>query len=145
MTSWLIPKKVMATGSKTTSEVSGLSQWLGKKEGNIEKIERNIISDTVRYGSFDAKMKAEKEKQMKAFEDVYDKLNSPLEALIRPLVIEEMICIIEHREIMKNHGISIFDTSSDDDNATTEDCINALATMLLPQLEKRLFRTTKNI
>jgi hypothetical protein len=88
-------------------------------------------------------MKAEKEKQMKAFEDVYDKLNSPLEALIGPLVIEGMICIIEHREIMKNHGISIFDTSNDDDNATTEDCINALATMPLPQLEKRLFRTTK--
>ena len=44
---------------------------------------------------------------MNSFEYVYDKLNSPLEALIGPLVIEGMICIIEHREIMKNHGISI--------------------------------------
>eukprot|EP00957_Ditylum_brightwellii_P035006 2653481-Ditylum_brightwellii.AAC.1 len=51
---------------------------------------------------------------MKAFEDVYDKLNLPLEALIRPLVTEGMIPIIEHCEIMKNHGISIFDFSSDD-------------------------------
>ena len=50
----------MATSSKTTSEVSGLSQWLGEKEENIEKIERNIISETVKYGSFDAKMKADK-------------------------------------------------------------------------------------
>eukprot|EP00957_Ditylum_brightwellii_P052043 3947929-Ditylum_brightwellii.AAC.1 len=72
MTCWLIPKKVMTSSPETTSEVSGLSQWLGEKEGNIEKIERNIISEIVRYGSFDAKRKAKKDEHMKAFEDAYN-------------------------------------------------------------------------
>eukprot|EP00957_Ditylum_brightwellii_P085371 6494761-Ditylum_brightwellii.AAC.1 len=116
---------------------------LGKRKDTFGKIERNIISETVRYGSFDTKRNAKKDKHMKAFEDVYDKLNLPLEALIGPLVVEGMIHILEHPEIMKNHKISIFDTSSSDNNVITEECINALVTTPLSLLEKRLLRTAK--
>eukprot|EP00957_Ditylum_brightwellii_P047719 3625112-Ditylum_brightwellii.AAC.1 len=80
----------------------------------------NVIpAETARYESFNAKRKVEKEKHMKACEDAYDKLDSPVEALVGPLVVGRLICVIKYHEIMKKHGISHFDTSSGDDNATT--------------------------
>ena len=139
-------RKGGAAGAKAGSGL--MDSWLGTESGNKDIIEKNTIAATARFGSYDQQVQQSKEKKMKLFSEAFDKINAPLESLAVPLVLAGMVRVVENRAMVEEYeSEQVITIDSDDEErpratvhhaGTTEDCLDALATLPALELEKCL-------
>jgi hypothetical protein len=92
----------MGTMAKPTSNsgiARGMAQWLNKRKGNDKKrMESNIMSSEIRFGVCDLVHGADRAKiKMKLYSETCDKVYSPLEVLVDPLLVEGVVHTVKHR------------------------------------------------
>ena len=92
-----------------------LKAWLLIKDGNKAKVEKNLISESIRRGTVDTQLEERKKKRLKQEELKIDRSNIPMTDLAEDLktrinvghVLDGMISVIESRAEMEEISVPV--------------------------------------